>query len=199
MARTANEQLHANRREEILRAAARVFKRKGFHFARTEDIVAESGLSAGTIFRYFASKQEMILGIAVKELEHYRETLTSLGNHDGLRWLSRIKGGELAALLTSSEYSLGLESLVELYRQAEWREKVMALDVELREAMVQALATGQREGWARPDFDPVGMTNVIQAIFTGLGVDQELGVSTDHEATARALSMFFKGILADEE
>ena len=45
MARPKNEKLEIQRREEILQAAARVFRAKGFHLARTEDICTEAETS----------------------------------------------------------------------------------------------------------------------------------------------------------
>ena len=44
MARPKNEELHQQRREEILLAAARTFKRCGFHAARTVSPPGERGM-----------------------------------------------------------------------------------------------------------------------------------------------------------
>ncbi|HET7081061.1 MAG TPA: helix-turn-helix domain-containing protein, partial [Chloroflexia bacterium] len=44
------------RKNQILDAAAAVFSRLGFHEARMDDIVRESGLSKGTLYWYFTSK-----------------------------------------------------------------------------------------------------------------------------------------------
>ncbi|MEV6876532.1 TetR/AcrR family transcriptional regulator [Amycolatopsis sp. NPDC051128] len=52
-----------NRRRQILDAAAGCFARDGFHRTSMQDIVKESGLSAGLIYRYFTGKDEMILAI----------------------------------------------------------------------------------------------------------------------------------------
>jgi AcrR family transcriptional regulator len=55
------------RKDQIIEAAIRVFARKGFYEARMDDIVAESGLSKGTLYWYFKSKDEVIGAI----LEHF--------------------------------------------------------------------------------------------------------------------------------
>jgi TetR/AcrR family transcriptional regulator, transcriptional repressor of aconitase len=52
------------RREQILAAAKRCFLREGFHETSMQDLFAESGLSSGAVYRYFASKDDMILAIA---------------------------------------------------------------------------------------------------------------------------------------
>lgn len=52
------------RRAEIVAAARRCFSRDGFHQTSMPDIAAEAGVSAGAPYRYFASKEEIILAIA---------------------------------------------------------------------------------------------------------------------------------------
>src|SRR5207247_1825663 len=54
------------RREEILAAALRCFAREGFHRTTMQDIVAESGLSPGALYRYFAAKEDLIAAIAAR-------------------------------------------------------------------------------------------------------------------------------------
>ncbi|WP_187491306.1 TetR/AcrR family transcriptional regulator, partial [Pantoea agglomerans] len=84
MARTRNENLHQQRREQVLAAATRVFKAKGFHGARTEDICAAADMSAGAVFRYFADKREMIDAIIVAEVERYTQDVERFLNREGL-------------------------------------------------------------------------------------------------------------------
>lgn len=54
----------AAKRAEIVAAARRCFSRDGFHQTSMPDIAAEAGVSAGAPYRYFASKEEIILAIA---------------------------------------------------------------------------------------------------------------------------------------
>ncbi|MFE0702312.1 TetR/AcrR family transcriptional regulator [Streptomyces sp. NPDC058872] len=63
MARVSQEHLDARRRQ-ILDGAARCFARNGFHATSMQDVLAEVGLSAGAVYRYFRSKDELIAAIA---------------------------------------------------------------------------------------------------------------------------------------
>ncbi|MGW0776695.1 TetR/AcrR family transcriptional regulator [Streptomyces sp. NPDC002835] len=63
MARVSQEHLDARRRQ-ILDGAARCVSRNGFHATSMQDILRESGLSAGAVYRYFRSKEELIAAIA---------------------------------------------------------------------------------------------------------------------------------------
>lgn len=58
----------AERREQIITAARAVFAANGFHATSMDDVIRESGLSAGAVYRYFASKDEIILAAATSAL-----------------------------------------------------------------------------------------------------------------------------------
>jgi TetR/AcrR family fatty acid metabolism transcriptional regulator len=60
---TVQDQLIAARRHQILDAAAKVFAEKGFHVTTIRDIARTAGIADGTIYNYFASKADLLLGI----------------------------------------------------------------------------------------------------------------------------------------
>lgn len=59
MTRVTQQHVDA-RREAILNAAARLFARKGISGATMADIATEADLSAGALYRYFSSKEELV-------------------------------------------------------------------------------------------------------------------------------------------
>ena len=56
-------QLAATRRNHILDAAAKVFAAKGFHPTTIKDIAREAGIADGTMYNYFGSKTDLLLGV----------------------------------------------------------------------------------------------------------------------------------------
>ena len=193
MARTKDENLHAQRRDEILKAAARTFRRCGFHAARTQDICAEAGLSTGTVFRHFASKREMIMEIATCEYARYTtEALNTLLSPEGLDWLAHIDAEGLDTLLAPSEYELGLESWLELLRDPEWRQNVLSLEIDLRNELANKIEAGKRVGWIHGEVDSHGAADIFSAIFCGLMFDRETGIPRSATATAHALRRFVR-------
>jgi TetR/AcrR family fatty acid metabolism transcriptional regulator len=56
-------QLVATRRNQILDAATRVFAAQGFTRATIRDIARAAGLADGTIYIYFPSKTDLLMGI----------------------------------------------------------------------------------------------------------------------------------------
>lgn len=57
------------RKRQVLKVAQRLFIEKGFIMTSVQDIIDESGISKGTFYNYFSSKNECLLAI----LEHARE------------------------------------------------------------------------------------------------------------------------------
>jgi AcrR family transcriptional regulator len=67
----------AARRRQILDAARACFARNGFHATSMQDVVVESGLSMGAVYRYFKSKDDLVqaiaeevVGMLVGEIDH---------------------------------------------------------------------------------------------------------------------------------
>src|SRR6516225_7014472 len=55
------------RHRQILQAAAACFGRRGFHQATMQDICSEVGLSPGSVYRYFRSKEELIAALVEED------------------------------------------------------------------------------------------------------------------------------------
>src|SRR5271155_5766139 len=98
MARFTNAQKET-RRQQILDAALRCFSRDGFHNTTTADIVRESGVSQGTLYLYFATKDDVIIALA--DDRHQGEALLNALVHgepdpvDGLWLLFELHGRSL--------------------------------------------------------------------------------------------------------
>lgn len=71
MARVSQQHLDARRRQ-ILDGAARCFARNGFHATSMQDVLREADLSAGAVYRYFSSKEELIAAIVTEVLDTVR-------------------------------------------------------------------------------------------------------------------------------
>ncbi len=93
---------------EILEAALTVFAEKGFAAARMEDIAARAGVTKGTIYLYFPSKEEVFKSLA---REHVGETLGSIieeakGYQGSVREFLEILLAVMAAKLQTSEFAI---------------------------------------------------------------------------------------------
>ena len=68
------------RRLEILRAAARTFRRRGFAAAGMRDIAAEADLSPGNLYHYFKGKDEILYFCQDRWLDHMLDVVREAGS-----------------------------------------------------------------------------------------------------------------------
>jgi AcrR family transcriptional regulator len=61
--KTLHDRDDGNRRQEVLRSAARLFRRKGFHATSTRDIAAAAGMRSGSPFYHFKSKGALLYAV----------------------------------------------------------------------------------------------------------------------------------------
>jgi AcrR family transcriptional regulator len=76
MPKVAQSHLDA-RRQQIVDAARARFASHGFTRTSITDIVAESGLSNGAIYRYFASKEELVIAVCEQASDGFPTALTA--------------------------------------------------------------------------------------------------------------------------
>ena len=72
----------ARRREAILAAAARLFRERGFRATSLDDIGGAAGVSGPAIYRYFASKHELLSRLIEDAAVAWRETVDEVLSQD---------------------------------------------------------------------------------------------------------------------
>ena len=65
-------------REDILEAAAQVFRQKGFHGASMNDIADATSLKKASLYHHVSSKQEILLEILERALQLLLERISSI-------------------------------------------------------------------------------------------------------------------------
>jgi AcrR family transcriptional regulator len=61
--KTAHERDDGNRRQALLRAAARLFRQQGFGATSTRDIATAAGMRSGSPFYHFENKEALLAGV----------------------------------------------------------------------------------------------------------------------------------------
>jgi AcrR family transcriptional regulator len=162
----------AARRDEILEAAEACFARQGFHQTTIQDVIHESGLSAGCIYTHFASKEDLIQ--AIGERRHARDNMLFAargGESDPLESLRAIA----RAFISDLQKEQGLRSrrvAVQLWAEA-LRDEVIHEQVTggIRKpiaAIVELLRHGQRIGVIDGAINPRGVARTVVAMFQGM-------------------------------
>lgn len=69
-------------REDILEAAAQVFRQKGFHGASMQDIADAVSLQKASLYHHVSSKQEILLALLDRALELLLERISAISDQD---------------------------------------------------------------------------------------------------------------------
>ncbi|MGQ0510729.1 MAG: TetR/AcrR family transcriptional regulator [Betaproteobacteria bacterium] len=153
------------RAAEILEAAAKVFARRGYHGASTQDIADVLGVRQASIYYYFSSKEAALEAVCADGLADF-----------GSRALAILRGpgtasGKIAKLLYQ-HLSPALErqdfSLVFLrerrFLPKPARERVRALEHRYERIIQKVIEQGIADGELRDDLDPRMATLALLAL-----------------------------------
>ena len=66
------------RKAEILRTAAGVFREKGFHAARIQDVADRLGMQKGSLYYYISSKEDLLRGLVEEPIRAMNEEVRAL-------------------------------------------------------------------------------------------------------------------------
>jgi AcrR family transcriptional regulator len=84
--KTMGERDDGNRRRELLRSAARLFRRKGYDATSTRDIASAVGMHSGSPFYHFKSKQALLYAVMEEGMRagllQQRAALEAAGGED---------------------------------------------------------------------------------------------------------------------
>lgn len=162
-----------SQRKAILNAAIRCFARKGFHRATMRDVVRESGMSAGALYLYFNSKDELIEAIA--ESRHLRER----------DWItSALQGEDLAESLQV----LMLSFARALKDKNEQRERRLAIQLWAESLLDPKIRASVLRGVNTP-------TKLLTAFFKSAQRKRRISRSLNCEATSRMLVALYQGLV----
>jgi AcrR family transcriptional regulator len=194
-----DESYLASRRRQIMDAAVTCFARDGFHRTTMQDIVAETGLSAGAIYRYFPSKEDIVAAIAdehrTAEADAFAEVSASDDVGDALRHLARASLGRLA----DPAEQRWRRVTVQVWGEALRSDRVMdivrdGLDEPIK-ILTELIQEGQRDGRLPPEIDPEGAARVCASIFQGLVLQQAWNPQLDVDAYIGAVFALIDGLV----
>lgn len=110
--RPADVELKESRRGQILDAATSVFATQGFATADVQEIANKTGVGKGTIYRYFASKEELFLAAVDHGMRNLKLAVDAAAA-SAKQPLDRIAEGVLAYLTFFDERPEIVELLVQ--------------------------------------------------------------------------------------
>ena len=150
------ENIPEEKRRRILAAAIGEFANKGFDNANINVIASKAGVSVGSLYKYFNTKQDLFLTAVHHGISILEETLGPLSQAD-----MDVRDKLELIIRTVQTTSRQLEDLIKLYNEMTSENnaelvRLISQDMETVSAAVytQVIAQAQQEGLTRRDVDP---------------------------------------------
>lgn len=169
MPKVTEDYLEARRRQ-ILDAAVACFSRKGFHQSTMHDICAEAGVSPGSLYRYFKSKEDIITEMAQDNLRRNMELIREGRQRGDVRSTLNGLADAFFGMLAEEEWSIKVD--IELWAEALRNETIR--DILRRSfgshqrALEEIIEEGQRKGEFSRDFRPETVAQSLFSMFEGV-------------------------------
>ncbi|WP_446225174.1 TetR/AcrR family transcriptional regulator [Nocardia sp. IBHARD005] len=196
MPRVSEEHLE-RRRQQILDAAQLCFARRGFHETSMQDVFTESQMSAGAVYRYFASKNEIIGALVNRAMGPLRERLAEI-----IRSETPPPPAEVIRLLTTEIVKRsGPEGPLRLAPQAwalalvstEAAVPVCAAIASMRELWFEYADRLRETGWLPPGTDSDAIAKTIIGLVPGFILQHLLLGDVEPDDFARGLEVMLPG------
>ena len=188
----------SDKRERILRAAIRVFARKGFYATRVSEIAKAAGVADGTIYLYFKNKDDVLISIFEdrigKLIEVLRtETAKQASVEDRIRTVIELQLGLIEGSRDLAEVvTVNLRQSSRLLKQYAAPSFMTYLDV-----IAGVIADGQRDGVLREDVSPRTMARSLWGALDGILVTWALGDAKPEalqKAGSQLATVFLEGL-----
>lgn len=163
-----NPATQAARRSHILDAAEVCFARTGFHRTSMQDICKEAGVSAGAVYVYFASKEELIAGIAERDRNKLAGEFAELAQTADLSAALAKLGERYALEEPQHKRRMCVELGIEAGRNEAVGKIYYSVDRFVMESFEQLFSRAVQEGRIKPDLDPKMLARVVAILGDGM-------------------------------
>jgi AcrR family transcriptional regulator len=168
--------------------------------ATITDIVRESGVSQGTFYLYFQTKDDVIAALADDRAEGDALINAIAGAETdpvvGLTILFDLHGRGLADAARADEQRVAVQGWAEALRNESIRERLTANTARVQREIARLIERGQQSGQFRADAEPNGVARALIALFRGLTLLSAWDGGFDPALTAKAIEDMARGALA---
>lgn len=141
-----------DKRTRILKAAVKVFAKRGFYQAKVTEIAKAAGVADGTIYLYFKSKDEILISIFDEEMEKFIGKIKAevAGDANGLEKVRTFVRSHLSFVRQNPRLAQVFQ--VELRQSNKFIKEYSGSKLKEYLGLVAGyIEQGQQEGMIRPD------------------------------------------------
>ncbi len=165
------------RKRQILEAAIACFSRQGLHRTTMQEIIRESKLSAGAIYSYFESKQEIVEALAADRQARERALIAAAETRpDAAQAMDAIRDaffGPLADPRERRRRRVSIQLWAEAQRNARILDMVRRSVDEPRKLLRGFFVQSQRKGALARGVDPDAAARLMIAVYLGFVLQLE--------------------------
>ena len=159
-------------RRRILDAAMACFERAGLDKASMHDIVDESGMSVGAIYRYFDGKEAIVEAVAAERHERERELLAAAlsGRSDDLPGAARRFLSDWFDWVTDPDEARRRRVTIHVWANAQHDprlRRIVAEGLAPLDDVVRLLTDARAHGLLDSEIDPAAFARVLLALVQG--------------------------------
>lgn len=180
------------RREHILDAAERCFARSGFHRCTMQHICQEAAVSPGALYVYFASKEQLIAGIAERERAQIAAQLSAVADAPDLITALGALGEHYAVDQPQYKRLLWMEIGCESTRNPVVGQIHRSVDEFCRMSFERLFERARAAGKIAPDLDIATISMTLSVIGDGLFWRR----ATDPDFDAKTVIPVIQGLLS---
>jgi AcrR family transcriptional regulator len=194
-----SQQYRDARRREILEAAARCFAENGFHSTSMQDFFTASGLTAGLVYRYFSTKDELIASVAGEALEQLLASVDEAIRAQPPPGVEDVIGRLLRTLDALDERERITRIAVQVWAEALHNPSVgpivTAGIARVGESLATLVRNAQAAGQIDPGIDVAFAARALLSLVPGFIVQRALDPGLDRAAYERAVRSLVRGQL----
>lgn len=188
----------AETRERLLQAALTCFANKGYHQTTTDEIVAESGLGKGTLYRYFQNKQDLFISLIDWFMLEFDEEMSHAWTDD-MSAADKIRAMMMVFVEDSEQLIPFFKITVDFWAQTSESDRLQRSFSTWLQRYQQQFSAVVEAGIASGEFRPVNSDQAALALFAMLDAvglyKTLLGAQIDlHNTVETALEIFLAGL-----
>jgi AcrR family transcriptional regulator len=198
--RLSRNERKAQTRAELVRAAARVFARKGYHAASVDDLAEEAGFTKGAFYSNFETKEDVFVELVADRSRNW--TIAVAHAYEGDEpFAERLrKGGEVLTRMVEHDIDwmlLAIEMWSQSVRDPRLRERLAAAYEDCRKIIARSVDQVERESGARLPITSDHVATLTMALTDGF-VLQRLADRKHLPAglLAEGINVFLTGLMA---
>ncbi len=184
------------RRTEILEAALKCFKEKGFHNTTMQDIYKATSLSPGAVYNYFCSKEDIVSEAVEASRKRNLEVIAQAASGNPEEALNNLGRSYFSY---AREAGFADEASVDfaLYSEASRNRRIHEALRKNHDAVISNLAELvkliQKAGIFNDNLDAAAVARVLFSILTGSEIHKALDHDFDMDSYAAVFESIIKG------